>query len=86
MHVLQIVNDNNLPRESDSQNPANPLRPTMMMRRFDSKIYPAIHTASDEIIREQKLKIEELKKRENIAKAQIKKLEREVGRSQKQMA
>jgi cell division protein FtsB len=53
----------------------------MMMRRFDSKIYPAIHTASDEIIREQKAKIEEMKKRENIAKVQIKKLEREVVRS-----
>ena len=82
---MQVVIDNNLPRESVIPTQENPLRPTMMMRRFDSKIYPAIHTASDEIIREQKAKIEELKKRENIAKAQIKKLEREVVRSQKQM-
>ena len=36
--------------------------------RFDSNVYPVLHTASDEIIKEKNAIIDDLKKRENVAK------------------
>jgi molecular chaperone GrpE (heat shock protein) len=48
------------------------------MIRFDSRIMPALHSASDEIIYEKNGVIADLQKRERVAKMEIHKLERQV--------
>jgi len=51
---------------------------TSRMIRFDSRIMPALHSASDEIIHEKNAVIADLQKRERVAKMEIHKLERQV--------
>ena len=50
------------------------------MRQFDSKIFPVIHSASDQIIHEQNERIQELQKRESIAKDEIRRLQDQISK------
>ena len=82
-----ITTPKNEERKLEERDSVAKLEPTAEMpktlMRFNSILSPAIHTASDQVIREKNEKIEELQKRESVAKNEIKKLQKQVSKLQR---